>query len=329
MASNNFFKQLFGIAAPVVGGMFGGPVGAAAGSAIGGGVSGGSNPFASVGKSLMGGLGNIFGGSNAYAATASPKIQNTSVPGMKTSFFNPQQLAYQNQMNTPAKQQSSQGGLLSSIFGGKNNTLLAGLGTMLGSQFLKSPKVPQGNQLPQSVIDFQNQARSGSQIGNLGQQRLTEQLNQQLPQVQQAEIDAALRQLQQSQEDEMRQLTGTYKSLRPGTDVTTDSSYARDVSLLNDRYARSKADIAAQLNRQVYNDFQTQRAQQIAASQGMDINRLNQLAQAGQIDIDQLMNQTALDYNDKKYLRDYLLGFGGNLAYGQMGMNPFSSSEGE
>lgn len=281
-----------------------------------------------IGKNLsglFGGSGSSLTGMSSMGSPASPPPPpggnmfsklGQAVP----SFLNQQQLSTQNSMN------SQSGGSVigknsGSLFGGMNKSLIGGLATMVGSQFLKSPKVPEN---PQSVKDYQNFASQGSAIGNLGQQRLTEQLNQSMQGVSQAEIDAALRQLDQSQQDEMRQLTSTYKSLRPGTDVTTDSSYARDVGQLNDRYARSKADITAQLNRQVYNDFQTQRAQQIAQASGFDVNRAAQLLQSGQLDLDQLMSQLNIDYADKATLRDYLLQFGGNLVGSQVpSQNPF------
>lgn len=284
-------------------------------------------------SSLFGGISNPFSSGTAYAAT--PGTSSGGVGNALSSFGsmipgggggNP--MTAMTSTTSPGLNQASGGSVIGknsgSLFGGMNKTLLGGLATMLGSQFIKSPKVPEN---PQSIKDYQNFASQGSAIGNLGQQKLTEQLNQNMMQVSQQEIDAALRQLQESQDAEMRQLTGTYKSLRPGTDITTDSSYARDVGQLNDRYARSKADITAQLNRQVYNDFQTQRAQQIAQASGFDVNRAAQLLQAGKLDLDQLMSQLSIDYSDKQFLRDYLLQFGGNVAASQLGVqsNPFAS----
>lgn len=272
-------------------------------------------------KNIGGGIGNMFSMPSAMAATSSP----ASARGMMTGGSNPFAMAspalnYMSMSGSPMKQESSQGGLFSNLTG--NKTLLGGLGLMGASQLLRSPKVPE---TPQSMLNFQQQASQGSQIGNLAQQRLAEQLNTPMQEVQQGEIDAAMRQLNLAKEQEMKQLTGTYKSLRPGTDITTDSSYARDMAQLNDRYARQQADIGAQLQRQVYNDFQGQRAQQIAQAQGLDVNRMAQLLQAGQLDLDRALDQMAMDYNDKQTLRNYLLQFGGSVVGSQIpSQNPFA-----
>ena len=308
--------QLFGSGA--MGGLTGLGIGAGAqglkGAATGSGFGKGIGSF-------LGSL-NPFGPApSAYAATgqgASPLMSRgiSTAPGV-SNFLNPTQLAQQS-----AQQSTAGGGLFGSIFNKKNALPLAGLGTMLGSQLIRSPQVPQ---VPQSIRDFQSQASQGTAIGNLGQQRLTEQLNQPFEEVSQAEEDAALRQLNLSKEDEMRQLQNLYRSARPGTDYINDSTYQRDLGRLNDRYATLQADTVSQLRRQVSQDFQNNRAQQILASQGIDAQRLSSMAQSGQIDLDMVMDQLALDYNDKQALRNYLLQFGGNVVMSQL--NPETSIE--
>jgi len=321
------FKKFLGTALPILGVATGNPLLAAAGGAAGGAMTGGAKGALWGGATAGAGsfLGNKFLGGQtgqnplsgllgSFGKSTSP-VMNPLGPsggGMPPSNYNP--LA-----SFANRQTSSQGGM----FGGltnklQSNPLATGLGLMGASQFFKSPRVPE---IPQSIIDFQNQAKQGSSLGNLAQQRLTEQLNTPMQQVSDAEIQAAVRQLEQDQQNELHRLTGVYKSLRPGTDITTDSSYAKDTAELNDRYARAKADVTTNLRRQVQNDFQSQRAQQILAANGIDAQRLSQMAQAGQVDLDMVLSQFQVDDRDKQAIRNLLLQSGANIVGSQLDPN--------
>jgi len=321
------------IGGPILGGMLGGPGGAAAGGAIGGalsgkkgalkqagigaaagyggakllGVGGGSNPLSSVGSAL----GNLFGGGNAYAATAKPQSSplNYFMPGGSSNFTTSSNPASQ-LMTTQQSTQSKSG------FGGSltKNPLLLGLGTMLGSQFIGSPKVPE---LPQSVIDFQNTARQGNPLQNQASAALSQQLGQTQQNLGQPEIDAINRQYDLSQEQELKSIDSMYKSLRPGTDPLTDTAYQKDLGRVRDRYATLRSDSIAQAQRQISNDFAGQRANTIAQAAGLSQQQMSQLAGLSQYDLDRQLSQLQIDYADRQFLRDYLLQFGGNVVAGQ------------
>jgi hypothetical protein len=72
-------RRLFGMAAPIVGGIFGGPAGAAVGGVIGAKVAG-----ASTQDALAGGLKNYAGGAITGAATPTA-TQAPAVPGLDES----------------------------------------------------------------------------------------------------------------------------------------------------------------------------------------------------------------------------------------------------
>jgi len=208
-------------------------------------------------------------------------------------------------------QQSSQG------FGGlgniAKNPLFPGLATMVGSQLIRSPKVPD---LPQSVLDFQSMAKQGNPLQNQAANALSQQLSQTKQGLGQDEIDAITRQYNLSQENELKSVDSMYKSLRPGTDPLTDTAYQKDLGRVRDRYATLRADSLAQANRQISNDFNSQRAQQIAAAAGLSNQQLSQLASLGQYDLDRQLTQLQITDRDRQTLRDYLLQFGGNLVGG-------------
>ena len=329
------------IGGPILGGALGGPGGAAAGGAIGGALSGkkgalkqagigaaagyggakllglggsGSNPLSSIGNALS--SLNPFKSGTAYGATAVPQ-------SFGSSYFNP--MSTGSGFSNPASQlvntqQSSQS---KTGFGGSltKNPLLLGLGTMLGSQFIGSPKVPN---LPQSVIDFQNTARQGNPLQNQTASALSQQLGQTQQNLGQPEIDALNRQYDLAQEQELKSVDSMYKSLRPGTDPLTDTAYQKDLGRVRDRYATLRADSVAQAQRQISNDFASQRANTIAQAAGLSQQQMSQLASLSQYDLDRQLAQLQIDYADKQFLRDYLLQFGGNIVAGQFPQqNPF------
>lgn len=264
---------------------------------VGGGASllKGGNPFS--------GMSNPFKSSTAYAATAvAPNMFSGSTsagPGTNVGF------------GRSLPQQSSQ---KSGGFGGFN-PLTLGAGIMGASQLIKSPQVPQ---LPQSVIDFQNAARSGNPLQNQAASALSQQLGQTQQNLGQPEIDAINRQYDLAQEQELKSVDSMYKSLRPGTDPLTDTAYQKDLGNIRNRYATLRSDSVAQAQRQISNDFSNQRVQQIAQAAGLGQQQLQQLASLGQYDLDRQLQQLSITDRDRQTLRDYLLQFGGNLASSQL-----------
>lgn len=212
---------------------------------------------------------------------------------------------------------------MSSKLGGLiKNPLLQGLATMVGSQFIRSPKVPE---LPQSVVDFQNMAKQGNPLQNQASQALSQQLGQTQQDLSQDEINAITRQYDMAQEDELRSVDAMYKSLRPGTDPMTDTAYQKDLARVRDRYATLRADSVANAQRQISNDFANQRAQQITQAAGLSNQQLQQLAGLSQYDLDRQLSQLAIDYSDKQFLRDYILQLGGNIVSSNYQQpNPFA-----
>lgn len=263
------------------------------------GMSGGSNPLASLFGGGSGSSSGFGGGSGGGSGSGS------SLGGNLTNAFS-------GMSNPITKQQSSQGFGLGNITGSlTKNPLLTGLGTMLGSQFIGSPKVPE---LPQSVIDFQNAAKAGNPLQNQASSALQQQLGQTQQNLGQPEIDALNRQYDLAQEQELKQIDSMYKSLRPGSDPLTDTSYQKDLGRVRDRYATLRADSTAQAQRQISNDFNSQRANQIAQAAGLGQQQLQQLATLSQYDLDRQLSQLNIDYADKSTLRNYLLQLGGNIA---------------
>lgn len=338
MASKS--KKLWGsiaqIGLPILGGIFGGPGGAALGGAAGGALSGqkgalkqaGVGALAGYGGSkLLGGLGGSGGGGNPLTSLLSmlggggsggtTNSGNSAMAGI-SSFLPPSPFnsggsgGGGNPLMMPKQSSNKSGFGLGSLM---SDPFKLGVGLMGASQFLRSPKVPEN---PQSVIDFQNAARGGNPLQNQASQALMQQLGQTQQNASQDEIDALNRQYDLAQADELKSVDSMYKSLRPGTDPLSDSAYQKDLGRVRDRYATLRADSTAQLQRQISNDFASQRGQQIAQASGLGEQQLQQLAQLSQYDLDRQLTQLGIQDRDRQVLRDYLLQFGGNLASNQL-----------
>lgn len=343
-------KKMFGnvakFALPIAGYAVGGPVGAGIGGAIGGAVSGkGAIKRAAIGGATgfgggalakgigvpsmsggggggIGGLLSKFFGGNAFASGApaagakglsASAMQHLTAGGPSSAGAG----IFNSMGSAAANPSSAVGGLnkIGSLFG-KNKLLTTGLGLAAGSQFLKSPKVPE---LPQSVLDYQEMVKGGgSALNQQATGALSTELNRPFEQVSAEEEAAALRQLEKDQGNELESIKDVYRNARPGTDYSTDSAYKRDVADLNDRFARAKTDTVSQLRRQVSNDFQGNRIRQILAAQGIDQNQMTNMLASSQYDVDRMLAQLQIDDRDKQFLRETIFNTGKDLAVNQL-----------
>ena len=216
----------------------------------------------------------------------------------------------------PAQPASQGGGFLNQLFSNTKDIFTKpqtymGLASMLGGSRVQNPQVPK---LPPSIDELREQIQGGgSAIGQLGQKQLRGLLKEPMQAVTQQEQDAALRQLETEHQASIDQVRDLYRNIRPGTSPEDDSSYRRDIQEVNDRFARAKTDTVAQLSRQTYNDFQSNRLRQVIAAGGMDQNQTQQLMQLAQMDVGQIMAQLQMDYESASNLKNFLLTEGSTL----------------
>ena len=185
-------------------------------------------------------FGNMFGGGGGGNIFSQNKMP---VPNMLSQS----QLAYQNKLD-PTSGGSGGGG-----FGGFMSGMLPGIAGMLGSQLIPNPKVPQ---LPASFGQFNQMAQAGGPpVSQAAQGSVQNLLNTPFQQVSEDEQKAATHGLDISHDQELRQMSNMYKSLMPGTDPMTNGNWQRDQGLLEDRYARARAETLAQLQRGAYTNY--------------------------------------------------------------------------
>lgn len=235
--------------------------------------------------SLGGGIKNLFSGLFGGGGGSS------LAQGTTQQFLNPQQLSQQNNMGSGA---FNIGSGINKMFGG--NSGMGGLGLMGLGSMIPNPSVPK---MPGAFDQYMSQARQGgtplNQSANQYMQGILSGTNT-------AANDSATRSLDWDYEQKKRELISMYKSLRPGTDPTTDSTFQRDLGLLNQQSAQNRADVLS-------------RQQQGAAQYGMQQGNQQMGWQAQGVDalVNQIATQWQMNYNQRQALREQFMGLGTNM----------------
>lgn len=256
--------------------------------------SGIGNIFGAGAKALGSGVGAAGGALNNIFSSFGQGAQNSyksNGPQIQTGQnFNPMTGS---KISSNSGQQNSGSFNFGNMF---NNPLAKGIGGIFGSQLISNPKPPQ---LPQSFYNFQNQANSG---GTPGMQSANQYYQGILTGNNPAAYDAATHSLDLNYQEQLRQLNGMYKSLRPGTDPLSDTTYQRDLANLSDQYARQKAQVHAQVQ---------QGAAQGAGQLGEE--QANQQMAGIETQVNQIAQQWGMDYQQRQELRNILMQMGGNI----------------
>ena len=190
------------------------------------------------------------------------------------------------------------GNALSKMFSSKWAMPAAGVGLMGLSQMIKNPGMPN---LPPEYQDYLKMAMGGGnpymqQAGSYYQGLMSGDQNNEY-------LRSILFPIEESETEEQRQMDAMYKSLRPGTDPMTDSTYQKDKQKLSQKYAETKRRAVAQAKYGA--------ASGMAGFGGM----LGTMAgQALQPQLEMLAAQWGMNASQKQQLRDVLLQGGMGLA---------------
>lgn len=249
----------------------------------------------------------LFGGGQQQAPGAIKVSGQQNPMGFVTNFLKQPQLTAQKGMGDWLP---SSGGGLSSLFGGKQNMLGTGL-TALGAFMPVNKKVPQTTPSLDQLRMLSQQG--GGPMGQLAQSKLTEQLNQNLQPMTEVEENQIRRNYQMERDRRVKELQARYHNARPGTDYLTDTNYKQDEQAILDNLVVGENEALAQGRRQISGDFNTQRAQQIAAASGLDTSNTQLMSQIASLDLGQLMNQLQLDRDDAYYLKNLATQIGSGM----------------
>ena len=161
------------------------------------------------------------------------------------------------------------------------------------------PEVPNLGQIP-SIESLRSSAGlPQTELGQLAQTRLSEQLNAPFG------LEAGVEQNISRVFDERRKsLISQFKTIRPNADLTSDTAFRQAMYNLD----QQEAETMSMARQRAYDTFQTQRRQDIATALGIDEQKLNTLTQLAQLDVDQIMLQLQLDYNSAKEFKEAWMG---------------------
>lgn len=252
-----------------------------------------------MGNQLMGGFGKLFG-------------NNPSGGNPGGNYQSQNQIPQGSNYNPFTGKQIMGGGLNSQQPGFNMKQFGTGLAGLFGANMIPNPGMPK---MPDSFNQFQKQAQAGGPpIMQQGNQYLSTLLSGQNT----AANDAATHSLDLNYQEQLRQLNGMYKSLRPGTDPTSDTTYQRDLSNLNDQYTRQRAQTLAQ--------------QQIgAAGQAgqMGQEQASQQQSAIEAQLNQIAEQWNMSYEQRSQLRNMLMQQAGLQMSGPLLSQLFSQFRGQ
>lgn len=233
------------------------------------------------------------------------------------------------QTSSAQKSQGAQGGLgkildtfKNALMGGQNSSqggMLPGIMTMLGSRLIGNPAAPK---LPQSVVDLQSRMRQP--INPAAMQQMNNMITQPFQPMNEAEIQAALQQLNQAEQDALEAHREVYKNIRPDSDPLTDSTMAKDEAEIRDKFARAKADTIAGRTRDLQQIHTQNVLNATKMATGLTEQEIQNEVTASNYDIEEIMNKFNMDYADAVKLRDAVFEMGSRLTLNSFGVNQYA-----
>ena len=329
----------FGAGMPSSSQMFGGNSGFDLGSLMGGGGSG--NSWAPGGSFGTGSMGGSMGGMGSMSPAGSPSssysktnlsnyglgMNQIGTPGANPGGTTPGAIASTGASNTtganaPSGNNNPQTNWLSTLLNKMNpnwqqtnpgetqnasnpmtnmfSKMLPSAGMMGLASMIPNSSTPK---MPASFDQFMQQIQQG---GNPAMQGANNWYQGILNGTNQGPANAAVQSIDLNYQEQLRNLYAQYKSLRPGTDPSTDSTFQRDLANLNTQYQQQRSNALAQV--------QTGAAQG-AAGIGSDLMTAGATGIGAQIA--RQGSQWANQQNQTATLRNALMGLFGGMAGNQ------------
>jgi len=281
-----------------------------------------TNPLTRFGESFKSGFGignimdqfkNMFGSGVAEASQAAAPILQTGTAfdpftGKKN---NPDPSGGGNQPPTQGNQQSSDSPL-SRFFPGIDLKGILGAGALATGLFKGMPEVPE---LPQSAENYRMATNQGTEMGNLAQDFLKQNIDQQFEPLSDLEIQALTRQYEEAEKRGEDAIRDQYRSIRPGSDPTTDSALKRDLEENRSKYGQLRAEAVANRTRDVRNTFNQQKILQVQQALNANDAEMTYLQKVAQMDIERIMQQLNMDADQAALFKNTMLNLGTGLLF--------------
>ena len=160
--------------------------------------------------------------------------------------------------------------------------------------------------LPASAEDLRAQLMAAGLGGPLGPTMLAK-IKELLDQSQQGmtgeEEAAILRDLEQSEQDELDYVIDQYKNLRPGADIESDSAFRKDVGRVREKWGRVKQDSVAKARRQIREDYTRNLLNAVQVGQRSGEFTTGMLSDLSSMDLNRLMTQFGLNLEQAQQFR--------------------------
>ena len=205
---------------------------------------------------------------------------------------------------------------LSRFPGGNTGQLLAAAGALGLGESRQTPEVPDFSAIPSVARLSENAGQPLSDLGRLGQTRLSEQLTenyQGLPGDQEASIRRTF-------DKRREQVASQFKLFRPNADQATDSAFRQAMTDID----AQEADSVAQAQQADRTQFQSGRRTDIASALGVDEQTLNTLTEVAQLDVQEIAIRLGIDADEAQRFKQNFGNIAGLLAAGPLGLNSFT-----
>jgi len=266
-----------------------------------------------LGQGVANTVGTV-GNKYSYGSGLSGTISNTNMP--ITSAFNPYG------SSKLASTTTSVGKGSSNVNNGINwGQVAGGLATSLAPSLMSEK-----TQIPESALygDITSKLLGGkglSELGALGREKLTGNLNDQFSPVPDEYYNASTRRLDEAYDKAESDFTKQWQATRPGSDIQGDSAYREGINKIRQNRAREKAGLAAELDYRREADYYDRQYQNISQALGVDNQTMQDYMSLAQLDSERLALNTGITLGEAAQFKEIFGNLGGYLMQRGMGLN--------
>jgi len=215
---------------------------------------------------------------------------------------------------------------LASLFSGINPYQVgAGLGvSALGSMGSQTPQYELSPMFGEATSRLLG-GQGISELGSLGREKLTGNLNAGYESSPDAYYEASTRRLDEAYDKAEKDFAAQYKGLRPGANVENDSAFSQGINKIRQDRAREKSALAADLDYRRENEYLTRQTQNIQQALGVDEQTMQDYMALAQLDTERLALNTGVSYGEAQQFKDIFGQLGGMFMQRGLGLDSESA----
>ena len=164
-----------------------------------------------------------------------------------------------------------------------------------------------------------------SELGALGREKLTGNLNQGFSPAPDEYYNAATRRLDEAYDKAEQDFSAQYKGGRPGASVENDSAYREGINKIRQDRAREKSALGYELDYRRESDYITQQAQNIQTALGVDEQTFQDYMGLAQMETEALAMNTGISLAEANQFKEAFGQIGQMFMQRGLGLDPMSS----